>query len=29
VDCNGATARIKAIAKKDGDKMRLIYWQVL
>ncbi len=29
VDCNGAIARIKAIAKRDGSKTSLIYWQVL
>jgi general secretion pathway protein K len=28
VDCNGAIARIKAIAKRDQDKASLIYWQV-
>ena len=31
VDCNGAIARIKAIAKKEKDKTSFIYiyWQVL
>jgi len=29
VNCNGAVASIKTIAQRQGNKARLIYWQVL
>jgi general secretion pathway protein K len=29
VNCNGAVASIRAIAQRQGNKAKLIYWQVL
>jgi general secretion pathway protein K len=29
VDCNGAVAGIKAVARREGNQAKLIYWQVL
>ena len=29
VNCNGAVASIKTVAKRQGNKAKLIYWQVL